>query len=213
MIYLLSDEHGGERVGDLKKYIDTATKNDILIILGDSGVKFSNTQENCEFDKMLLSSKNQIAIVDGNHENFNYLYSLPKEEWNGGVVNRLTKNIVQLNRGYVFEIQGKTFFVFGGCKSSQKWKEQGVWYPEEEGSAEEFARAYYSLKKHNYKVDYILMHKYETENTVDTKEYYNLCKFIDDNVEYKHFYSGHWHFYKRVDKKHTYVYGELVCVE
>ena len=213
MIYLLSDQHGGERVGDLKIYIETASENDILITLGDIGVKFCDTEENREFDKLLLSSKNKIAIVDGNHENFNYLYSFPKEEWNGGVVHRLSENIVHLKRGYVFEIDGKTFFVFGGCKSSKKWQEQGLWYPQEVGTAEEFASAYDSLKKYNYKVDYILMHKYETGDGSGTKEYHDLCKFIDENVEFKHFYSGHWHLYNQLDKKHTIVYDEFVCIE
>lgn len=212
MIYLLSDQHGGERLGDFKKYIESAHENDILITLGDIGVKFRDTEENREFDKLLLSSKNKIAIVDGNHENFNYLYSLPEEEWNGGVVHRLTENVVHLKRGYIFEIEGKTFFVFGGCLSSDKWKDMGLWYPEEAPTEEELSRAYDNLKKRGYKVDYILMHKYERSET-GTKELLELCNFIDKNVEFKHFYVGHSHVFARLDEKHTIVYDNLVGIE
>ena len=212
MIYFLADQHGGERLGDLKKYIETATKNDILIILGDVGVKFRSTDENKQFDELLLSSKNKLAIVDGNHENFNYLYSFPEEEWNGGVVHRITENIVHLKRGYVFEIDGKTFFVFGGCKSTDKWKDMGLWYPEEEPTNEELTRAYSNLKKYNNKVDYILTHKYEMTQT-GTKELFELCNYINEKVEFKHFYSGHSHVYAPLDEKHTIVYDKLVSLE
>ena len=109
MIYLLSDEHGGEKVGDLKKYIQNNNDNNLLIILGDVGLKFADTKENKEFDEFLLSSKNKIAIIDGNHENFKYLYSFPEENWGGGVIHRITDNIIHLVRGYVYEIDGGHF--------------------------------------------------------------------------------------------------------
>ena len=213
MIYLLSDQHGGEKIGDLKKYIEIANENDLLIILGDVGLKFRDTEENNAFDEFFLSSNKKIAFLDGNHENFKFLYSFPEEKWKGGVVHRITENIVHLERGFVFEIAGKKFFVFGGCKSSAKWKEQGLWQAEEEPTEEEFFRAYENLKKHDYKVDYILMHKYEVEDELKTQGLLDLCRFIEEKVEYKHFYVGHWHFYKCVDEKHTFVYDQLVCVE
>ncbi len=213
MIYLLSDQHGGEKIGDLKKYIDTATDNDLLIILGDVGVKFCDTIENKSFDEMFLSSKKKIAIIDGNHENFKYLYSFNEEKWHGGVVHRITPNIVHLERGYIFEIDGKSFFVFGGCRSSDKWKERSPWQIEEEPTKEEVTRAYENLKRYNNKVDYILMHKYEDGGQTVTKELLDLCKYIDENVKYKHFYAGHWHERKIIDKKHTIVYDKLVCIK
>ena len=213
MIYLLSDEHGGEKVGDLKKYIQNNNDNNLLIILGDVGLKFADTKENKEFDEFLLSSKNKIAIIDGNHENFKYLYSFPEENWGGGVIHRITDNIIHLERGYVYEIDGKTFFVFGGCKSSKKWKEQGLWQIEEAPTEEEILRAYENLKKYNYKVDYILMHKYEKGEGEPTKELLDLCSFIDKNVDFKHFYAGHWHYAKAIDSKHTIVYDKLVEIK
>ena len=213
MIYLLSDQHGGEKVGDLKSYIQNNNASDLLIILGDVGLKFTDTKENKEFDEFLLSSKNKIAIIDGNHENFRYLNSFKEEIWCGGVVNRITDNVVHLKRGYVYEIDGKTFFVFGGCKSSEKWKEKGLWQMEEMPTEEEILRAYKNLEKYNFKVDYILMHKYEKGESMPTQELFELCKFIDEKVEFKHFYAGHWHESKVIDSKHTIVYDKLVEIK
>lgn len=213
MIYFLSDQHGGENLGELQKYLDTGKDGDLLIILGDVGLKFRDTEENRAFDELLLSSKKKIAFLDGNHENFEYIYSFPEEEWCGGKVHRLTENIVHLERGYIYEIDGNSFFVFGGCRSSAKWKELGLWHPEDAPTEEQLARAYSNLEKYGYKVDYILTHKYEEGKGTRTEELLTLCKFIDEKVDFKHYYAGHWHTNKRVDEKHSFVYDVLVPIE
>ena len=119
MIYLLSDIHAGETsaIDGLRRYFEIAGNDDILIILGDVGVGFEDTEQNREFDELFLSSTKKIAFLDGNHENFAYINSFPEEDWSGGRVHRLTDNIVHLERGYVYEIEGKRFFTFGGWAS------------------------------------------------------------------------------------------------
>ena len=56
MIYFLSDQHGGECIGELTKYLEEATDSDLLIILGDVGIKFRDNEENRAFDELLLSA-------------------------------------------------------------------------------------------------------------------------------------------------------------
>lgn len=81
MIYFISDLHGGKDVGSLEKYEKNRKKGDLLIILGDVGVKFNkNSAENACFDQYFLSRQYPILMIDGNHENFDYLYSCPKEK-------------------------------------------------------------------------------------------------------------------------------------
>jgi len=215
MIYLLSDLHGDKDFAELLNYINTATSNDLLILLGDICLNFENTEENREFTKFFLSIKKNIAFIDGNHENFEYLNSFPDEEWNGGTVRRLTKNIVQLKRGNVYTIENKTFFTFGGCKSSDKWKEMGLWYYGEEPSKSELDIAYENLKKHNHCIDYILTHKYEQTPGFGTicHDLQQLNYFIDNNVKFKKWYAGHWHRNMLVDEKHIIVYDETVTIE
>lgn len=214
MIYLLSDQHSGENLVGLKKYYDIATEDDLLIILGDVGLKFTDTEENRAFDDFFLSSSKKIAFLDGNHENFRHLYSYPEESWCGGMVHRLTENIVHLERGYIYEISGKEFFVFGGCKSSEIWKTKGLWQADETPTEPEISRAYENLNKFGNRVDYILTHKYELGNE-DTysEELFNLCKYIDSTVQFKHWYSGHEHQSRKRDNKHTYVFDELVAIK
>lgn len=212
MIYLISDPHGGENRIGLERYLSVAKDDDLLIILGDLGLKFEITRENEQFTSWFLNLDSKIAIVDGNHENHAFLNSFPEERWCGGVVNRLSKNIVRLKRGNVFCIDGKTFFVFGGCKSSSRWKEAGLWYPGEEASEDELQLAYENIEKYNFKFDYILTHKYEQDPPIGTVsvKLLELTKYIEEKVAYGRWYSGHWHQNKRVDDKHTVVYDELL---
>ena len=212
MIYLLSDFHANADFAALKEYVNIATDADLLIVLGDVGLKFEKTHDNRAFDEYFLSIKKNIAFLDGNHENFEYINSFPEEEWNGGIVHRLTPHIVHLKRGNIFTLEGKTYFVFGGCKSSPKWKEMGLWYFGEEPMAEEIALAHENLKKYNYCTDYILTHKYEDGGTVSEK-LLELTSFIEKNVQYKRWYAGHWHMHKTKDETHTVIYDILTPVD
>ena len=213
MIWFLSDQHGGERIGELTKYLEEATEDDLLIILGDLGLKFRDTEENRAFDELVLSSKKKIAFIDGNHENFDYLEAFPIGERYGAPVRVLSENVVWLLRGYIYKIEGKSFFVFGGCRSGAKWKPLGLWWPQEAPTEGELTRAYANLKAANNKVDYVLTHKYEAGLGTGTAELYELCDYINKNVEYKFWFAGHWHEYRKGGDKLLFVYDELVPLE
>lgn len=212
MIYLISDIHGDYNFKGLQDYINNGNDDDLLIILGDTELQFASTDANCAFTRKFLEINKKIAIVDGNHDNFEFLNSFPEEEWNGGVVNRLTENIVRMRRGNVYNIDGNSFFVFGGCKSSPKWKEMGLWYDGEEPSDKELSLAYDNLKRHNFCFDYILTHKYEGADRIGTvsERLLELTGYIEENVKYKKWYYGHWHYGKIVDDKHTVVFDEMI---
>ena len=199
-----------------KHYIDIATDDDLLIILGDIGLHFENTDKNKIFDKEFLEIKKNIAFIDGNHENFEYLDTFPEIEWNGGIVGKLSDNIVYLKRGNIYNIDGKTFFTFGGCKSSSVWKQKGLWYPAEQPTDKQLKFAYDNLKRYNLKVDYILTHRYNKDIediNGDFAELNELAQFIDNNVTYKKWYCGHWHHNKEIDDRHICVYDELTQIE
>lgn len=215
MVYLISDLHGKFDFKGLKDYLANADEEDLLIILGDLGLQFEETEENRCFTEQFLRINKKIAIVDGNHENFEFLNSFPEEDWNGGRIHRLTENIVHLKRGNIYQIQGRKFFVFGGCKSSPKWKEMGLWHPGDEATEEECQLAIENLEQHGYQVDYVLTHKYEEtpgRGTVCAR-LQELTGMLEEKVSYKAWYSGHWHQNKQYDEKHFLVYDSLTPCE
>lgn len=211
MIWFISDPHGGQDMDGLQQYISMRKEDDLLIILGDMELHFRNTDANRAFTEYFAKLSFPIAFIDGNHENFDHLYSLPVEDWHGGKVHRLSKNIVHLMRGQVYEIEGKTFFTMGGCVSSQKWKDAGLWWPQEDPTAEEIAEGYENLKRHGNKVDYVLTHKYRIEDPdADPMTLQGLSNFIEANVSFKHWYAGHWHVTNFIDDRHTIVFQQPI---
>ena len=209
MIWLLSDLHGS--LDGLNEYLKIKKQNDYLIILGDVELYFDGTEKNNAYSNYLTSLDCNIAIVDGNHDNFDYLESLPVIDWHGGKAHKITDKIVHLIRGHIFNIENNSFLVMGGCGSTDKWKNSPTWWEREQASDFELEFAYENLKKHGNQVDYILTHKYT--NPAHTYRYDSAEKFaqaIEQKVTYKHWFSGHWHEYLHLDNKHTVIYNKPV---
>ena len=122
-VYITGDTHADFTRFNTTTFPDQKrlTKEDIVIILGDFGGIFdqvSSAQE--EYWLNWLSEKNfTICFCDGNHENFDRLYSGEFEEvdFHGGKAHRITDSIYHLMRGYVFNFEGKKFFCMGGAQS------------------------------------------------------------------------------------------------
>lgn len=105
----------------------TLTEDDKLIICGDFGYIWSNSDKEKQFLDYLAKKKYQILWIDGNHDNFNLIQEYPVEEWCGGKVHIIRKDktgnskIIHLMRGQIFEIEGKKIFTFGGAYSIDKY--------------------------------------------------------------------------------------------
>lgn len=122
MISITGDRHGEEA-----RFSDTAlpdqskwTEADKLIIAGDFGFVFQGEKQFIsERNKLdtLAEKKYEILFVDGNHEGFDFLFNYPEEVRYGAPVRRIRDNVFWLQRGYVYTIEGKTFFVMGGAYS------------------------------------------------------------------------------------------------
>jgi len=138
-VYITGDTHGGH---DIRK-ISTKnwpkqkelTKNDYLIIVGDFGLLFDNpisSQE--EYWLNWLNEKNFTTLfVDGNHENFDLLSQLKETQKFGGPVGKVKESIYHLKRGFVYVIDSKKIFVFGGANSIDKSQRIPYvsWWPQE----------------------------------------------------------------------------------
>lgn len=79
MVYVTGDIHGDIRRFSKKAFPNQKelTTDDIVIIFGDFGVIwFSDEDKEEKYNLDILESKKYtIAFIDGNHENFDRLYS------------------------------------------------------------------------------------------------------------------------------------------
>ena len=163
------------------------TKEDYVIICGDFGGVWDKEVENKE-EKHLLDWLEEklftILFVDGNHENFDRLYSYPVELWHGGKVHKIRRSVIHLMRGQIYEIDGKSFFTFGGAsshdiesgildpedpdfKEKKKWLDREwrsyrvnhiTWWAQELPSEEEMQEGRANLAAHDNQVDFIVTH-------------------------------------------------------
>ena len=189
MIYITGDCHGDFEKFDIDIFPEQKemTKEDFVIICGDFGGIWEKDVSGCWETKLLdeLDSKPFTTLfVDGNHENFDRLYSYPVEEWNGGKVHEIRPSVIHLMRGQVFMIAGKKIFTFGGAKShdisggileyddpdffnkrmalEENFKLYRVnhysWWEQELPSEEEMLEGITNLEAHGNEVDFIVSH-------------------------------------------------------
>lgn len=199
MIFLLSDLHGMLEFSGWQEYCARPETGDTVILLGDVRLHEPEFPDNAAYTQAILSSEKPVWIVDGNHENFEFLNSCPEEDWNGGKVRRLSKNVLHLQRGYVYTVEGKKLFVFGGTAPLI--------------TDAELARGYENLQKHNLCVDIILTHDYyKRRNPDNIQPFEKLLDFIDEKVTFQQWYCGHHHLNKALDEKHMVVYDLLTSI-
>lgn len=189
MIYVTGDCHQNFRKFNTKIFPEQKemTKEDYVIVCGDFGGVWNKEVENKEEKHLLdwLEEKPFTTLfVDGNHENFDRLYSYPVELWHGGKVHKIRPSVIHLMRGQIYEIDGKRFFTFGGAsshdiesgilepedpdfKEKKKWLDREwrsyrvdhiTWWAQELPSEEEMQEGRANLAAHDNQVDFIVTH-------------------------------------------------------
>lgn len=130
MIYLTGDLHG-----DLERFkskeMKKLKKGDTLIVCGDFGFLWDGSKKEQSILKKLGRSKYQILFVEGTHDNLDLIAQYPLEDWNGGKARHISGSLYKLERGSVFTLEGRRFFVFGGGESQEMDIRQadGTWWP------------------------------------------------------------------------------------
>ena len=152
LIYITGDTHIPVDIGKLsvKKFPEQRklTKNDYLIICGDFGGLWNGSKEENYWLDWLNDRSFTTLFVDGNHENFDMLNSLPTKEFCGGTVHKISDSIYHLMRGMVYIIGNKKIFTFGGATSHDKEHriEGKSWWNEEMPNEDEIEIAKNNLK-------------------------------------------------------------------
>lgn len=228
-IYVTGDTHRTIDIGKLRTFSAINTdlnKNDYIIIAGDFDALwhgYGSMQ-----DRRILGIYDEFPWttlwVDGNHENFNQINRYPVSEWNGGSVHIINQSVIHLMRGQVYTIDGLKFFTMGGAVSIDKmWRKEDIsWWKDELPSEKEYETAMKNLEDNDMSVDYIITHccsksrlKKTLSCTVKYDELNDWFTSLEKNkaLKYKHWYYGHYHIDKKVDKKHTCLYNEIVKIK
>ena len=224
MIFITGDTHATIDIDKIRN-IDYLTEKDYLIICGDFGGVWS--YPNTEYYKMDMTLqdwyKNRpftTLFVDGNHENFDVLNNFYNiEMWNGGKVHKINNHLYHLMRGQTFNIENNIIFTLGGAESHDKeFRAIGVdWWKDELPTSAEYDEAISNLNRMNWKVDYVISHcqpswffkKFFRDNSFQKNPITNFFDIIEEEIKYKHWYSGHLHFDKTY-KDITCLYQEVI---
>ena len=223
MIYITGDIHGSlEPIYDLvEKY--EPKEDDIIVILGDVAVNYTGRLR----DKFIKEEMNNIGItffcIHGNHENRpQNIASYQEKNWNGGRVlyEEDYPNILFPVDGDIFELEGNKCIVIGGAYSVDKFyrlRNGYNWWPDEQPSPT--IKEYVEKQIKNKKIDVVFSHtcpyKYiPTEcflSGIDQSKVDNSTEqwldTIEEAIEYKAWYLGHWHTDKHIDKMHFLFHG------
>ena len=226
MIYVTGDTHRNIDIGKLntKNFPkgNNLTKDDYVIIMGDAGFVWDESNENQYWLKWISKKPWTTLFVDGNHENFNLLNQYPVETWKGGRIHKITESLFHLMRGEVFTIDDKKFFCFGGAYSIDKHLriENQSWWKEEEANYKEQKNAIEQLTKYNFEVDYVLTHtipvgifKYlplRIKKLDTTSEFLETLKTKYD-LKYTEWFSGHFHIDKEIEN-HAILFNQVVRI-
>lgn len=124
-------------------------------------------------------------------------------------------NIVFAIDGEVYDFCGHSCLVIGGAYSVDKWYRLAVganWWPDEQPSAEIKRKVEAVLEQRGWQVDIVLSHtcplKYEprevflagiNQSTADKSTEKWLGR-LEAKLQYEHWYCGHYHTDKRIDK-------------
>lgn len=227
MILVTGDCHGDYRRFSSKSFPDQKqlTKDDYIIICGDFGF-WEDCGEQRWWLKWLSDKPFTTLWVDGNHENFDLLGTCPVSRWHGGLVQQIAPSVLHLMRGQIYEIEGSTFFTFGGAQShdaictlnredpdfrkkKEKLRRLGLpyrinhqsWWKEELPDDREMQEGISNLKKHHYKVDFIITHCAPTslQHKImrGTRKANVLTEYLEEEVlqktEYDLWMFGHYH--------------------
>lgn len=224
LIYITGDIHGDLDIHKLTSEIFTEgldlTREDYVIICGDFGLRWDDSPEELHWLEWLDNKPWTTLWIDGNHENFYMLEEYDFEEWHGGKVQFITPNIIHLCRGEMFDIDGLKFYCFGGAESHDKeFRRVGISiWREEVPSPEEIEHGRQTLEENGWKADIVITHSMpdHIQNEVFKPGTYAsniLTQFldeVDEKLEYKLWFSGHYHFSKTFDNRHFFIYNDIV---
>ncbi|MDE7104761.1 MAG: metallophosphoesterase, partial [Ruminococcus sp.] len=215
MIYITGNIHGN--IFPIYKLYNVLnpTSEHIVVILGDVAVNYYLDNMDRRFKKKMSKLQPTFFCIHGNHEcRPQNITSYKQKKWKGGIVSYEEEfpNILFPADGEIFTLDEMKCLVIGGAYSVDKdyrLKYGYQWWSDEQPSDK--IKRFTEEQISNNKIDIVFSHtcpyKYiPTEcflsgidqSTVDNSTERWLDE-IEDILEYKAWYCGHWHTNKRID--------------
>lgn len=231
MVYITGDIHGSaDPLYDLFVRFQP-TKEDIIVLLGDVGVNYTGTMRDRLLKQELCDMKSTFFCIHGNHENRpQNICSYHEKEWRGGRVlyEDDFPNILFPIDGDIFELDNQKCIVIGGAYSVDKFYRLQIgykwWYDEQPTpKIKEYVEQQIKSNEINVVFSHTCPYKYiPTEcfiSGIDQSKVDNDTELwldaIEDKLDYKAWYCGHWHINKMIDKMHFLYHNveRLICLD
>ena len=225
MIYITGDIHGSHDIEKLNTFLfpeqNSLTKNDYLIILGDFGLTWDESEERKYWLKWLDDKNFTTLFIDGNHEGFDLLYQYPVVNFLGGKTHQIRNSIYHLMRGEIFTIEGLKFFAFGGGISIDKaYRIEGrSWWPQEIPNYTEIENGFVNLENVNNTVDYVLTHAAPTNISMQIHSHHceedevtRILDAFEEKINCKKWFFGHHHTDQIIDDKYQLLYNKIIRI-
>ena len=215
MIYITGDIHG-----ELKRFkeskIKRLKKEDILIICGDFGFVWDESDKEHKILEQLSKNKFTIAFVDGVHDRLDLLEEYPTTQWCGGDVHEISPNVFHLISGQVFHIQDRHILAIGGgYESSDTHRDILSGIP----SRTEVVNICGRLESLEYALDGIVSHQAPTNidscithKTCDVTLLTALMDAIQQKINFGGWYFGSYHKNKQVTELYQALYDQVICI-
>jgi DNA repair exonuclease SbcCD nuclease subunit len=218
MIYITGDTHGDfKRITSFCNNYKTSI-DDVLIILGDAGINyFGYPKDNIKKDYINMLPIT-LFCIHGNHEKRPAtIETYVEKNWNGGQVyiEEEYPRIIFAKDGETYNLQGIKAIAIGGAYSIDKKIRLAFgdgWWEDEQPSNKIKSYVEQQLEKNQWDVDVVLSHtvplKYEPvevfisgfeQSLVDKSTELWLGK-IEEQLNYKKWYAGHYHTTKKIDR-------------
>ncbi len=231
MVYITGDIHGDTTpvYALINKF--QPTEEDIIVLLGDVGVNYTGGMRDRLMKQELSRMKPAFFCIHGNHENRTQnIGSYQEKEWHGGRVlyeDDFPKLLFPVD-GDIFDLEGKQCIVIGGAYSVDKSfrLQMGYkWWQDEQPTPA--IKEYVERQVRTHHIDVVFSHtcpyKYAPiecflpgidQSTVDNSTEHWLDT-IEEMLDYKAWYLGHWHINKHIDKLHFLMHDVemLICSE
>jgi len=218
MVFFTGDIHGNpEQIGNFCDRI-RPQQNDVIVLLGDVGANYYGNRSDNLLKEYLNSFGCDFLCIHGNHEmrpsaDLGYIEIC----WRDGKAFQQPEypHVIFAKDGEIYSLNGLRYLVIGGAYSVDKYyrlMRNWGWWPDEQPTEE--IKDYVEQQIMDKAFDIVLSHtcpfKYEPvemfiggidQSTVDDSTERWLDK-IEEQIDYKAWFCGHWHTDKHIDKIH-----------